>query len=1038
MRNKWFVGFTMIVLVTSLIASTPQQSVAPVNASKSISDIAMFRTAKFSEHLRTPNEAQIENLLRDEQVISAGTGDVQIQAAVDEFKVLWAERNPQTPNPVKFQKLLEKERETLLAAAGEMQASSTEEADVEAELAEESTAEASAAAQPAIKSLVVPVEFPGTDTFDVSVADPNNSAACIDESVTTSGPLHNEIAPPGPRDNNSIYYDDTSPELYNELYFGVGPDAGVIVNHPNLGQVDLRGNTMANYYIEQSEGAFVPTGEVYPKWLQALHSEGWYGADSCATGSRYIRAHDLVLEVIDLVNADNPSFDWQTFDADADGFVDNFTVIHAGQGQEGGGGAQGTFAIWSHASMINWPSGYLACAAGSAGCPDRDIYVLEYSMDPENIDIGVIAEEFGHAAFGLPDIYVTDAQGSPSNWAIMEAGSWNGPLAGMQPAPFPLWFRYTVGWAKPVIRNYNSSPTSVVVGQLSKRPFNTRSGVLINLPTQQVSIPNPLGTGNAWWSDSANVVTNTLTRSFDLTSATAPVFSFASYWSIETEFDYGYVEVSTDGGATWVTLPDREGNFTTYDPNNANDGWGLTGEGQGGLSFDLAAYAGMQIQLRLRYTTDLAVKFNGWWADDFKLVDGATTLYTADLETDQGGWTADGWRMTPTTEEYPIYYLVEWRNNSGFDRGLAYPYQTVYNDEDEWEVDRSPYEVPGMLLWLRNSLYDFDYTLLDDALYDTPSIGPKHALLIVDSHSFPHPWNYTAASGMPLKVSGRVEPYDAAFTLQDIPEMTLRLGYDPYTGVYQDTIVDTKTFAAEPAVSQFHDSVGYYPGIAYSDITGGLYFWDTDSSLAVPAKAPYTTRITDLNNDPLYDLYGATVAGSVLGSGNPGDAAAQYGLHLGIIRQARDGSWGKIAIWNSKQVIDLSVRVNRSTVLPGAKLSYLLTVKNKTPVLQSMTVIDPLPEYTAYKGGPYFDEASNSFIWNVTLAPYASASIPITLVVSKDAPNGTLIANTAYVEDSAVGDTATASTTVIRPPWMGPTMFTEDSELIFIPFITEK
>ena len=60
---------------------------------------------------------------------------------------------------------------------------------------------------------------------------------------------------------------------------------------------------------------------------------------------------------------------------------------------------------------------------------------------------GVIAEEFGHAAFGLPDIYTTDAQGSPSNWAIMEAGSWNGKLGGMQPAPFPLFFRYLVGWA---------------------------------------------------------------------------------------------------------------------------------------------------------------------------------------------------------------------------------------------------------------------------------------------------------------------------------------------------------------------------------------------------------------------------------------------------------------------------------------------------------------------------------------------------------------------------------------------------------------
>ena len=240
----------------------------------------------------------------------------------------------------------------------------------------------------------------------------------------------------------------------------MGPTAGVIVNHPNLGVVDLRGNTMANYYLEQSEGAFTPKGAVYPKWLQAAHSEGWYGADSeswdeahtaCEAGDNHnVRAADLVREVVDAVNADDASFAWQDYDGDGNGVVDNFTVIHAGAGQESGGGVQGDFAIWSHASAINLPTGYLACAKGATGCPDRDIYVREYSMDPENIDVGVIAEEFGHAAFGLPDIYTTDAQASPSNWSIMEAGSWNGILGGMQPAPFPLVFRYLVGWAKPV------------------------------------------------------------------------------------------------------------------------------------------------------------------------------------------------------------------------------------------------------------------------------------------------------------------------------------------------------------------------------------------------------------------------------------------------------------------------------------------------------------------------------------------------------------------------------------------------------------
>ena len=59
---------------------------------------------------------------------------------------------------------------------------------------------------------------------------------------------------------------------------------------------------------------------------------------------------------------------------------------------------------------------------------------------------------------------------------------------------------------------------------------------------------------------------------------------------------------------------------------------GLNGEGQGTLRFDLAAYAGKTITLRLHYTSDVGVQWAGWWADDFTLADGATTLFSDDVE----------------------------------------------------------------------------------------------------------------------------------------------------------------------------------------------------------------------------------------------------------------------------------------------------------------------------------------------------------------------------------------------------------------------
>ncbi len=48
-----------------------------------------------------------------------------------------------------------------------------------------------------------------------------------------------------------------------------------------------------------------------------------------------------------------------------------------------------------------------------------------------------------------------------------------------------------------------------------------------------IDTPNRAGTGKAWWSDRADLADFYLAHDFDLTTATAPVFSFASYWSFE-------------------------------------------------------------------------------------------------------------------------------------------------------------------------------------------------------------------------------------------------------------------------------------------------------------------------------------------------------------------------------------------------------------------------------------------------------------------------------------------------------------------------
>lgn len=939
----------------------------PPDVGKSVASIGLFKADKWTDHYRVPRDDQALDLL-ERQGVKLGTPAATARA-LKSFRQQWAERNPTTPNPRKFQRLLRAERRG-----------------------------ATLAAAPQIKSLVVPVEFAGTDVFE-------------EGAVTITGPLHNEIPAPGPRDNNTVWYDDATPALYKSLYFGVGPKAGVVVHHPNLGTVDLRGNTMANYFLEQSEGKFVPKGTIYPKWLQAAHSEGWYGEDS--ETSNNIRAWDLVREVVDGVNADDPDFPWQNYDADGNGFVDNFTVIHAGQGQEAGGGPQGAYAIWSHASAVDYPTGYLACAKDSIspGVPAQDIYVREYSMDPENIDVGVISEEFGHAAFGLPDIYTLDADASPANWAIMEAGSWNGILGGMQPAPFPLQFRIWCGWAKPKSVSYaTTKPTVANVGQLSLRPAGTAQGLKIDLPDKEVVTDNPLGTGKAWWGESQDLSDNTLTRHLDLTGRTAPTLSFASYWDIEEDWDYGYVEVSTDAGSTWTSLQDMDARFRDTNPNGNNLGWGLTGTGSGTIRVDLTPYAGGEIDLRLRFVSDMAVTYPGWWADDFAVTDGATTVWADDVESGDAGWTPEGWRTVPVTDVYPRYYLAEWRNNSGFDRGLKYPYSTVYSNDAnvEWQVDRAPYTVPGMVLWFRDASYKFDYDLYG-SLFDDPSVGPKHALTVIDSHYWPYEWNgWNGDSGAHRILGGRVQAGNAAFTLQQTKAFTLRRPDSTATG----NVVEVKTFGPQPAVSQFHDALGYFPGLRYRELDDGLYFWDWDASAAVPATGPYTTKITWGDKTPAEDLYGADIGVTVLGSGDPRDSGVQYGVNIAVLQKARNGSWGKLAVWNAKSLVKVKVARTPASVAAGGVITYTLTVTNRGPAAQSFRLENGMPKGATYRSGKYFNAVRDSIVWKGKLASGESKQLVFSVRVASTLTSGDTVENTALVYDDASGSMATVKTTV--------------------------
>lgn len=778
------------------------------------------------------------------------------------------------------------------------------------------------------KLLVLLIEFDpeANDLFvdwvrPTSIADPT----CVTETVTFSGPAHGLLPDPSTvdtgRDNNTFWVPDFDVEHYEKLLFSeegitervrtdlIGPDG-----EPGI---DISGYALRNYFLENSGGLYDLTGTVVD-WLTLPHSEAWYGADSCAGGVASMLGHPAnpigvqrsVQDAVDELNARQPDFPWDEFDTDDDGVVDHLVLAHAGVGEEGGGGPEGTYAIWSHSSdLMPAAGGYLACTAGTPGCdPNHDIRVLNYIMQPEDAGVGVFAHEYGHD-LGLPDLYDVIGSGSadPEFWDLMNTGSHSGPIFQSMPAHMGIWDKWVLGWADPVIMDTTDKPRTIKIGQTSNPPFGSADGVRINLPDQVASLSVPHSGENMWWSNSdANWADYRLGRDFDLTGATTPItFTFWTDYTIEELWDYAFVEVSTDGGTTWVQLPDMDAITTNDDPFGRLVDYGglqngITGDSGGWIQmrFDLSAYAGESIGLRFRYCTDAGFLERGMFVDDIAI---DAIGFFDDVESGPGDWVSDaqafvgtpgaGWIITTGTFTFPHYYMIEWRNLDGFDEGLKYAYDSTFlrYDTGEWLVERVPYNAPGMLVWYRNLRYSIND--VGNHLYDPPSLGAKGMLLIVDSHFDPLRRIIGTGGCVMCNMLSRPQSSNAAFnTWGTYP---FQEGYEESDG----TIVLSPA-PVQPGVDTFTDALGWVPGVEVRyDLPGVLYFRDYNASVVVPSYdgMPYTWRIVYPDGTPAEDWYGGP-----LGTGNPADAGVEVGTYVEILKEARDASWANVHIWNSR------------------------------------------------------------------------------------------------------------------------------------------
>jgi immune inhibitor A len=161
-----------------------------------------------------------------------------------------------------------------------------------------------------------------------------------------------------------------------------------------------------------------------------------------------------------------------------------------------------------------------------------------------------------------------------------------------------------------------------------------------------------------FWSNRGDESDMTLTREFDFTNVSGPIsMSLALWHDLEKDYDYAYLEASTDG-KTWEILNTPSG--TPDDPTGQSYGWAYNGQTNGWVDeeIDLSRFAGQKVQIRFEYVTDAALNGEGLLVDDVRI---DAINYNEDFESGDGGWEAAGFVRVENTlpQTYRLALIIK-------------------------------------------------------------------------------------------------------------------------------------------------------------------------------------------------------------------------------------------------------------------------------------------------------------------------------------------------------------------------------------------
>jgi len=133
--------------------------------------------------------------------------------------------------------------------------------------------------------------------------------------------------------------------------------------------------------------------------------------------------------------------------------------------------------------------------------------------------------------------------------------------------------------------------------------------------------------GNKSFADSryGNCVKNTtnyfiLNNSINLTGTVNPRIEYATKWATESGYDYVRLQISTNNGASWISMPGRHTSIHSGQPSYIGIKYWRDEQ------INLNSYIGNNIKIRFYNKTDGGVQGDGFYFDNFRVVDYMDSL----------------------------------------------------------------------------------------------------------------------------------------------------------------------------------------------------------------------------------------------------------------------------------------------------------------------------------------------------------------------------------------------------------------------------